>query len=309
MSTEPFFARLPATSANLGPGFDAVGLAMSLFLTVRAEPSPAFAITATGRNADLCARLDNNLILMTYTEVFGHLGLLPPPISIHLENEIPLGMGCGSSAAALLAGVLLANHFGDLRWTPQQILDEACQREGHPDNVAACFHGGFTVSRMTDSQTAVTASLGHHLPWHLTLALPHTSLPTREARALLPETYRRHDVVLNIGSTALLVAAFALGRADLLRHAMHDRIHQPYREQVCPLLPRLLPLANRPDIAGIALSGAGPAILLISEQPLSPDLRDALTSASGLPAPELLTTSIAPGISLNSPTCNEGNVT
>lgn len=299
MSAPGFYARLPATSANLGPGFDAVGLAMSLFLHVRAQPSPAFAITATGRNADLCARLDNNLILMTYIEVFGNLGLPAPTISIHLENEIPLGMGCGSSAAAILAGVLLANHFGDLRWTPQQILDEACQREGHPDNVAACFHGGLTVSRVIDNQTAVTASLGHHLPWHLTLALPNASLPTREARALLPETYGRHDVVSNIGSTALLVAAFALGRADLLRHAMQDRIHQPFREPVCPLLPRLLPLAIHPEVAGVALSGAGPAVLLLSEHPISTNLRGTILSAAGLPAPELLTTSIAGGISTN----------
>ena len=150
MRGQPFYARLPATSANLGPGFDAVGLAMSLYLTVRAEAAPAFAITATGRNAELCGRLDNNLILMTYTEVLGHMGLPAPTIGINLENEIPLGMGCGSSAAALLAGVLLANHFGELRWTPQQILNEACSREGHPDNVAACFHGGLTVSRMLE---------------------------------------------------------------------------------------------------------------------------------------------------------------
>ena len=165
MSAPSFHARLPATSANLGPGFDAVGLAMSLFLTVRAKPAPSFAIAATGRDAGLCARLDNNLILMTYREVLGHMGLQAPTIRLDLENEIPLDMGCGSSAAALLAGVLLANHFGDLRWTPQQILDEACRREGHPDNVAACFHGGLTVSRMLPGETAVTASLGHDLPW------------------------------------------------------------------------------------------------------------------------------------------------
>ena len=299
MSTPSFYARLPATSANLGPGFDALGLAMSLFLTVRADLSAAFTITATGRNADLCARLDNNLILMTYTEVLGHLGLPAPPLALQLENEIPLGMGCGSSAAALLAGVLLANHFGDLRLTPQQVLDEACRREGHPDNVAACFHGGLTVSRMAEGETAVTASLGQNLPWQLTVVLPSTSLATRDARALLPETYGRHDVVLNIGSTALLVAAFALGRADLLRHAMHDRVHQPYREQVCPLLPRLLPLATRSDISGIALSGAGPAVLLVSEQTPNADLRSAILSAAGQPEPELLTVSIAGGFSLS----------
>lgn len=298
MSLDAFYARLPATSANLGPGFDAVGLAMSLFLTVHAEAAPRFVIIANGRNADLCSRLDNNLILMTYTEVLGQLGLEAPTIRIHLENEIPLGMGCGSSAAALLAGVLLANHFGELRWTPQQILDEACRREGHPDNVAACFHGGLTVSRMTAAETAVTASLGVALPWHLTLVLPSASLATREARALLPESYRRHDVVANIGSTALLIAAFALGRADLLRHAMQDRIHQPYREQVCPLLPRLLPFADLPDVAGVALSGAGPSVLLITERPIPAELRSALLSVAGQLAPELISARITGGVEL-----------
>lgn len=298
MNAAAFYARLPATSANLGPGFDAVGLAMSLFLTVHAEAAPRFTISAKGRNADLCSRLDNNLILMTYTEVLGRLGLEAPTIHIHLENEIPLGMGCGSSGAALLAGVLLANHFGELRWTPQQILDEACRREGHPDNVAACFHGGLTVSRMTADGVAVAASLGVELPWHLTLVLPDASLPTREARALLPENYLRHDVVVNIGSTALLIAAFALGRADLLPHAMEDRMHQPYREQACPLLSRLLPFANRPDVAGVALSGAGPAVLLITERPLTAELRATILSAAGQPAPELVSARIVGGLKL-----------
>ena len=103
--------------------------------------------------------------------------------------------------------------------------------------------------------------------------------------------------MLNIGSTALLVAAFALGRADLLRHAMQDRIHQPYREPVCPLLSRLLPLAVRPDVAGVALSGAGPAVLLLTEQPLTPELRDAILAASGQLEPELIAAKIAGGIS------------
>ncbi len=301
MSAENFYARLPATSANLGPGFDAVGLAMSLYLTVRAHSSSEFAITATGRNANVCGRLENNLILMTYNEIFGHLGLPAPTISIQVQNEIPLGMGCGSSAAALLAGVLLANHFGDLRWSSQQILEAACQREGHPDNVAACFHGGLTVARMVDHEKVVTASLGHELPWHLTLVLPNAGLATQEARALLPESYRRHDVVLNIGSTALLLAAFSLGRVELLRYAMQDRIHQPYREPVCPLLARLLPLAAYPELAGIALSGAGPAILLISEQLITPDFRQAILSACGLPTPEILSVSIASGVALSQP--------
>ncbi|HEY1966160.1 MAG TPA: homoserine kinase, partial [Acidobacteriaceae bacterium] len=260
--------RLPATSANLGPGFDALGLAMALYLTIDASVSDtgAFHIDATGRNADLCSNLDHNLILTTYIDVLANAGRLSPRLHLKLHNEIPLGMGCGSSAAALLAGVFLANHFGQLNWAPQQILDEACRREGHPDNVAACFCGGMTVSAMHDTGVVKTATYSRDINWNLLLALPTASLSTSKARALLPERYSRADAVANIQATALLVSAFAQSRGDLLAAAMQDRIHQPYRMEACPLLPRLLPLSGIPGILGVALSGAGPSVLLIAEQ-------------------------------------------
>src|ERR1700743_2639646 len=144
--SKPLHLRLPATSANLGPGFDALGLAMALYLTIDAAPGEGFHIDATGRNADLCANLEDNLILTTYIDVLANAGILAPGLRLRLHNEIPLGMGCGSSAAALLAGVLLANHFGGLQMADEEIVAEACRREGHPDNVAACWFGGFTVS-------------------------------------------------------------------------------------------------------------------------------------------------------------------
>src|SRR5277367_2237117 len=138
-SGKPYNLRLPATSANLGPGFDALGLAMALYLTIDATVADSFHVDATGRNADLCAKLEDNLILTTYVDVLATAGVLAPRLHLRLQNEIPLGMGCGSSASALLAGVLLANHFGNLGWTGYQAMEEACRREGHPDNVAACF--------------------------------------------------------------------------------------------------------------------------------------------------------------------------
>ncbi len=121
----PLHLRLPATSANLGPGFDALGLAMALYLTIYATAAEDFTIDATGRDAALCANLEDNLILTTYMDVLAVSGILAPPLHLQLHNEIPLGMGCGSSASALLAGILLADHFGNLNWTPQQILEEA----------------------------------------------------------------------------------------------------------------------------------------------------------------------------------------
>jgi len=288
--------RLPATSANLGPGFDSLGLAMALSLTIDAEVSEngAFAIEATGRNADLCSIVDNNLILTTYVDVLAYAGRFSPRLYLKLHNEIPLGMGCGSSAAALLAGVFLANHFGQLNWTSQQILEEACRHEGHPDNVAACFYGGMTVSAMFGSSDVKTATYRENINWNLLLALPSVSLSTSKARALLPEHYSRADAVANIQTTALLVSAFALRRSDLLAIAMQDRIHQPYRMEACPLLPRLLPLSGTHGILGVALSGAGPSVLLITDPSASViELTTRIREAAQDPALEIVQTTIA----------------
>jgi homoserine kinase len=292
----PFHLRLPATSANLGPGFDTLGLAMALHLTIDATTAETFHIDATGRNSDLCARIDNNLILTTYMDVLVNVGIFAPRIQLKLHNEIPLGMGCGSSAAALLAGVLLANHFGNLNWTTQQILEEACCREGHPDNVAACLLGGMTAS-LSSAKGLFTATCGENLAWNLMLALPSSSLSTEKARALLPATYSREDAVANIQATALLVAAFAQGRGDLLRAAMQDRLHQPYRSKACPLLPLLLPLVDTPGVLGVALSGAGPSVLLITEATDASTLPVLIRQAAGDATLEVIRTTIAVGAS------------
>jgi homoserine kinase len=278
--------RLPATSANLGPGFDALGLAMSLYLTIDAVESPdgTFAIEATGRDSELCGTLENNLILDTYRNVVEKAGGVPTPLLLTLHNEIPLGMGCGSSAAALLAGVLLANHFGYLGWSGYEAMEEACRREGHPDNVAACWLGGMTASAVEqrhDGSHIITASCGADSTWGLMLAIPSVGLATTKARALLPSIYSRLDAVTNVQHTALLVAAFALNRSDLLRTAMRDCLHQPYRSEACPLLPKLLPLADHDGVLGVALSGAGPSVLVIFERERAAEVRAAVVEKVG----------------------------
>jgi homoserine kinase len=296
--SRPLHLRLPATSANLGPGFDALGLAMSLYLTIDATTAEDFHIDATGRNADLCANLQDNLILTTYVDVLANAGILAPALHLQLHNEIPVGMGCGSSAAALLAGVLFANHFGNLNWPARQILEEACRREGHPDNVAACYLGAMTASSLT-KDGLVTATCGQNLTWNLLLALPSVSLSTKKARALLPAHYTREDAVANIQATALLVAAFAQGRGDLLRPAMRDRLHQPHRMKASPLLPLLLPLAEMTEnlgILGVALSGAGPSVLLIVGDEAPSTFDDIIRQAANDPALEIIHTTISAGV-------------
>ena len=145
---------LPATSANLGPAFDAAALAMDLYLTIDARPAPVFSITASGRDAEICRCLENHLILSTYSEILQAHGAQVIPLSLSIKNDIPIGKGCGSSAAARLAGIALANHFGHLRWTDAQIIGEASRREHHPDNASACWMGGLTVARMSGEAEA-----------------------------------------------------------------------------------------------------------------------------------------------------------
>jgi homoserine kinase len=257
--------RLPATSANLGAGFDALGLALSFYLTIEAVAADSFHIEATGRDAELCAKVEDNLILSTFTDVLAEAGVLAPRLHLKIENQIPLGMGCGSSAAALSAGVMLANHFGALNWNRQQILEEACRREGHPDNVAACLLGGMTASAMVNGRV-ITATCGNNLNWKFYLARPSDGLATSKARAMLPASYSRGDAVENIQSVALLVSAFHSGQGELLRAGMRDRIHQPYRIEACPLLKLLLPLGEDSRLYGVALSGAGPSVLVIAPE-------------------------------------------
>lgn len=256
--------KLPATSANMGPGFDAIALAMDFYLTVEARVSEAgeFALTAAGRNAEQIGRLDDNLIVQTYGDVLAQRGLSAPALDIALDNGIPLGMGCGSSAAALLAGVALANHFGELGMDDDAIVEEASRREGHPDNVAACWLGGFTVSAQTEHEV-LAATFAGDPSWRLLVVIPGAGLATKKARAMLPESYSKADAVYNVQRTSLLVAAFAQKRLELLRVAMQDRIHQPYREAACPLLAKLLPLSGTEGVAGVALSGAGPSVLMV----------------------------------------------
>lgn len=254
--------RLPATSANLGPGFDAVAVALDFFLEIEAEPAPQFSVTASGRDAERCAVLEDNLILETYKQMMRTNKRAIVPLAIRMVNRIPLGMGCGSSAAARLAAIALAAHFGGLRWNTAQVLEEAYKLEGHPDNVAACWLGGF-VTAVCEGTKVHVARVDPPPGWRAIIAMPDEPLSTSKARAVLPASFPLEDVVANLQSVAVMGLAFAQARADLLRLAMRDRIHQPYRAAICPLLPILLPLMGEHGILGVALSGAGPAVLVI----------------------------------------------
>ena len=255
--------RLPATSANLGPGLDSLALALKLYLHIDAERSEQFIVGASGRDAKICRATENNLLIDTYTEVLASNNRAFVPLKLGVNNEIPLGMGCGSSAAVRLAAVALASHFGGLAWSRDRILAEASRREGHPDNAAACWLGGFVASAL-DGDLVQAISIAPPPDWRAIIVMPDRPLATPASRAVLPSTWSRPDVVANLQRVELLTAAFATGNADRMALAMGDRLHQPFRSAVCPLLPRLLPLAGMGVIAGLALSGAGPAVLLLT---------------------------------------------
>ena len=257
-----FQISLPATSANLGPAFDAAALAFNLHLRLEASPAAEYAIQATGRDADICGRVENHLILTTYKEVLEGAGKPAVPVALKISNDIPIGKGCGSSAAARLAGIALADHYGQLRWSDARIVGEAARREHHPDNASACWIGGLTVARMSGVAEAQVAAIRPKGKWLLLLAVPPEPLSTEEARRVLPTRYSRADAVVNVQNSMLLLAAFMQGRPEFLTAALEDKIHQPYRAPLCPLLPAVQEMTGSAGILGSALSGAGPSVLI-----------------------------------------------
>ena len=260
-----FHLRVPASSANLGPGFDALGLALGVYLTCRFRRSGTLTISAGGRDAAGIPASADNLIWQTALTVARNQRLSMPLIELEIQNEIPLGKGMGSSAAALTAGVVISDALLGFGWKPLRILDEAARLEGHPDNVAPCTLGSIVASAIDSG--GVTRAVRLPLPqgFDLAIVVPDFDLPTAKARAVLPSGYSREDAVFNVQRAALLIAALATGTTHVFPAAIEDRFHQPYREALVPGLHEILRL-RAPGLLGCALSGAGPSILVLFER-------------------------------------------
>src|SRR5579863_10382016 len=260
-----FTLRVPASSANLGPGFDALGLALSVYLTCRFRPSDALRITAQGRDAQSISTGADNMIWQTAEAVARDHAMQMPPIELEIDNDIPIGKGMGSSAAALTAGVVIADQLLDLRWKPLRILDEAARLEGHPDNVAPCTLGSIVASAIDSGGVVRSVRLDLPQRFGIAIVVPDFDLPTAKARAVLPASYSRQDAVFNVQRASLLIAALAAGATWAFPAALDDRFHQPYRAPLVPGLDEILKL-RAPGLLGCVLSGAGPSILVFYER-------------------------------------------
>ena len=256
---------MPGSSANLGPGFDALAIALKVYLECRFSVSNRLSIRVTGRDANQIPVTDENLIWKTALAVAARAHLPLPPIQLTINNDIPIGKGLGSSAAALTAGVIIAERLLELRWKPARILDEAARLEGHPDNVAACVLGSIVASGVEPG--GMTRALRLDMPdrFDVAVVVPNFAIPTKESRAVLPDCYSQADVIFNVQRTALLVAALASADASVFPMALDDRLHQPSRTQLVPGLSEILRL-RKPGLLGCTLSGAGPSVLVFYER-------------------------------------------
>src|SRR5579863_1824363 len=206
--------RVPASSANLGPGFDALGLAIGIYLECRFRQSDRLSITVEGRDAETISTGEDNLIWQTALAVASDTRTSMTPVELCIRNDIPIGKGLGSSAAALTAGVVIADRMLDLRWKPLRILDEAARLEGHPDNVAACVLGSIVASAIDSGGVARTVRLNMPAHFGVGVVVPDFTLATARARSVLPDCYSRADAIFNVQRATLLIAALATGSAS-----------------------------------------------------------------------------------------------
>lgn len=253
---------MPATSANLGPGFDCLGLALDIYNTVTIRSGDSFEIEVAGEGESELPRDGRNVAYRAVEAVARAAGRSVPPLRLALDNQIPLARGLGSSAAAIVGGLVAANAFLDTRMSPDRLLHLACEMEGHPDNVASALLGGCNVV-VRDGERLVHVNLPVPPGLKAVLFIPDFTLPTSEARRVLPGRVDMADAVFNVGRAALLAASMATGAVDLLRTATQDALHQPYRKSLFPGMDPLFKAALDAGALGVFLSGAGPTILAL----------------------------------------------
>jgi homoserine kinase len=262
--------RVPASTANLGAGFDCLGLALEAYLNVRATvmSKPGARAVARSRGVSGSSKLpvtpEENLIFRAMKHAADGEGVKLPAVRLAVQNDIPVASGLGSSAAATVAGVVLGFAVAGRAVSRDAALQYAAEVEGHADNVAASLMGGLVVTVVRGDGTV--AAVRKHWPKMIRIVVvtPHCILETAKSRAVLPKTVGFRDAVHNLQRSALLVAALEERRYELIWDASQDRLHQVYRKVLIPGLEEILAISRMPGLLGIALSGAGPSVIALA---------------------------------------------
>jgi homoserine kinase len=271
--------RVPATTANLGPGFDALGLALDLWneakFVLTAEEGSHISVMGEGR--DNLPTDQRNAILEAALQLFTLAGKSPQGLTVHCLNRIPLVSGLGSSSAALLTGLMGANALLGNIFSLEQILTMATQSEGHPDNVVPAMLGGLVASVVRENRVVSRKLLVS--PTAITVVMPDFYFPTKSAREILPEYVLRQEAVFNLSRSVLVIKALETGDLALLGEVMEDSLHQPYRLPLIPGALSAIQAAKRVGASAVALSGAGPSLIAFSGQPVNPGIGSAMQKA------------------------------
>jgi homoserine kinase len=272
--------RVPATTANLGAGFDCIGAALSRYneFTFTAIDSPDLIISVSGLEADRVHTDDTNLAYIAFCKLYASIDRTPPSVRIEIELGVPLARGLGSSATAIVGGLLGANVLAGSPLSAAEVMDLAIEMEGHPDNVVPALIGGCRLAASSKTGWAIA-----DIPWHSSIipvvAIPNFELSTEEARSVLPTGYNRADAIFNTSHFGLLVRGLETGNPDWLAAALTDRIHQPYRQRLIPGYTDV----DRAVIAaggyGMVISGAGPTLLALTSLERALDVAIAMSDA------------------------------
>ena len=265
---QPFEVVAPATTANLGPGFDCLGMALDLWNRLEVAPVPGGSTASSrveiaGEGVDELASDASNLTFRALRFLFDEAGLEMPPLRLRCHNVIPLSRGMGSSAAAIAGGLVAANHLCGNPYSPSELLEMAATIEGHPDNVAAAVLGGLQLV-VSDGPQLYTAPIPVPEEIQTVLFIPEARIATSDARAVLPGEVSVADAVFNMGRVALLVAGMGLDRPEYLDVATQDKLHQPYRQPLFPAIKLIFAAARDAGALGVFLSGSGSTVLALT---------------------------------------------
>lgn len=274
--------RVPATTANIGPGFDCLGAALTLyneFKFTQRSPQEPLKITATGAEADRVATDDSNLVYQAFCKLFAHLGQTPPAVEIDIVMEVPLARGLGSSATAIVGGLVGANVLAGSPLSSNEIMHLAIAIEGHPDNVVPALMGGCRLAASGLDRAWEICELNWHSDLVPIVAIPNFELSTAEARRVLPADYSRADAIFNTAHLGLLVRGLETSNADWLKAALQDRIHQPYRQALIHGYEAVRSASQLAGAYGLVISGAGPTLLALSDRTEATAVQTAMEKA------------------------------